>query len=316
MPRRRKATVHGWLILDKPVGLTSTQAVGRIKRIFETGKAGHAGTLDPLASGCLPIALGEATKTVPYVVDGEKVYRFTVRWGAATNTDDSDGEVTETSDARPNLTAIDALLPRYTGVISQIPPKFSAIKVDGARAYDLARDGEVVELAAREVEIDELVRLSDGTDETVFECRCGKGTYVRAIARDMGRDLGCFGHITALRRVSVGPFEEVDMISLESLDEMRHKAETPQVPLAALRPVETALDDIPALAVSRSDAARLANGQPVLLRGRDAPILEGMVYAMLGSRLVALAEAQGIEIVPRRIFHLPETSGVPDVATE
>ncbi len=323
--RAKKAKVHGWLILDKPVGLTSTQAVGRLKRIFDTGKAGHAGTLDPLASGCLPIAFGEATKTVPFVVDGEKVYRFTVKWGAETDTDDSEGAVVETADARPTLAEIDRLLPRYTGVISQVPPRYSAIKVDGARAYDLARDGEVVDLAPRPVEIDALERVADGADagtgaarveETVFDCRCGKGTYVRALARDLGRDLGCFGHVTALRRLSVGPFAEADMISLEKLDEMRHKAGAPQAPLAALRPVETALDDIPALAVSRSDAARLVNGQPIILRGRDAPILEGMVYTTSDGRLVALAEANGAELMPRRVFHLPAGAGMPDVATE
>ena len=210
--------MHGWLVLDKPVGMTSTQAVGAIKRLFTRKRAGHAGTLDPLASGCLPIALGEATKTVPFVMDGRKVYRFTVRWGEERDTDDADGRVTATSDARPTRAAIEALLPRFTGTIAQVPPRFSAIKIEGERAYDLARDGETVELAARPVEIHrlELVDMPDA-DHAEFEAECGKGTYVRALARDIGRALGCFGHVEALRRKAVGPFGENDMISLEQL---------------------------------------------------------------------------------------------------
>lgn len=304
MARRRKARVHGWVVLDKPVGLTSTQAVSRIKRLLDTGKAGHAGTLDPLASGCLPIALGEATKTVPFVVDSGKVYRFTVRWGAETDTDDADGTVTEVSDVRPTPAEIDALLPRFVGRIEQVPPRFSAIKVDGARAYDLARDGEEVELRSRVVEIDSLERVSDDMDETVFECACGKGTYVRAIARDLGRALGCLGHVTALRRLAVGPFDEGDMISLAKLEEIGHKGGTDAAIAAAVRPVETALDDIPALAINRSDAARLRNGQPVLMRGRDAPVLEGWAYTKFDEVIVALVEANGAELTPRRVFNL------------
>ena len=304
MARRRKATVHGWVVLDKPVGLTSTQAVSRIKRLFDTGKAGHAGTLDPLASGCLPIALGEATKTVPFIVDSGKTYRFTVGWGAETDTDDADGTVTETSDTRPTTAEIDALLPRFIGQIEQVPPRYSAIKVDGARAYDLAREGEEVELRSRVVEIDSLERVSDGTDETVFECACGKGTYVRAIARDLGRALGCLGHVTALRRLAVGPFGENDMISLEMLEDIGHKSGAAAAIATAVRPVETALDDIPALAINRSDAARLRNGQPVLMRGRDAPVLDGWAYAKFDDVLVALVEANGAELTPRRVFNL------------
>jgi tRNA pseudouridine55 synthase len=314
--RKREAKVHGWVILDKPVGLTSTQAVGRLKRLFATHKAGHAGTLDPLASGCLPIAFGEATKTVPYVVDGLKVYRFTVRWGAETDTDDSEGKTLETSDVRPSDAEIDAILPRFTGIIEQVPPRFSAIKIAGERAYDLAREGEEVELQARQVEIVSLERTGPGrrdtagNDETEFECECGKGTYVRALARDIGRALGTRGHVVALRRLAVGPFDEDDMISLEKLEELCDRApgsgDPDQDRLAeTLRPVETALDDIPALAISRSDATRLKNGQPVLLRGRDAPVLNGLVYATTQGKLVALVEADRGELHPKRVFNLP-----------
>src|SRR6187200_3033209 len=196
--RRPKHDVHGWIVLDKAVGMTSTQAVGAIKRLFSCKRAGHAGTLDPLASGCLPIALGEATKTVPFVMDGRKVYRFTVQWGEERDTDDAQGRVVAVRDARPDRAAIEALIPQYTGTISQVPPQYSAIKIDGERAYDLARDGETVDLQARPVEIHRLdvVNMPDsGTAE--FEAECGKGTYVRSLARDIGRGLGCLGHIKA-----------------------------------------------------------------------------------------------------------------------
>ena len=285
--RREKRDVHGWIALDKAVGMTSTQAVGAIKRLFSCKRAGHAGTLDPLASGCLPIALGEATKTVPFVMDGRKVYRFTVRWGEERDTDDADGQVVATSDRRPERAAIEALLPRFRGTIEQVPPRFSAIKVDGERAYDLARDGEMVELAARPVEIHrlELLDMADA-DHAEFEAECGKGTYVRSLARDMGRALGCRGHILKLRRQAVGAFGENAMISLEQLTALCHRAAAGEGNLAgALLPVETALDDIPALAVSRADAARLQRGQAVLLRGRDAPIFRGTVYVTASGQL-------------------------------
>ena len=313
---KRESTVHGWLILDKPVGLTSTQAVSRLKRLFNTRKAGHAGTLDPLASGCLPVAFGEATKTVPYVVDGLKVYRFTVRWGVETDTDDSEGKTVETSDVRPADDEIDAILPRFTGVIDQVPPRFSAIKVAGERAYDLAREGEDFELKVRQEEILALERTGPtrttgtGDSETEFECECGKGTYVRALARDMGRVLGTRGHIVALRRLAVGPFGEEDMIPLDKLQELCDRAPGSGDPVEGslaetLRPVETALDDIPALAISRSDATQLRNGQPVLLRGRDAPVLSGLVYATTQGKLVALVEADRGQLHPKRVFNLP-----------
>jgi tRNA pseudouridine55 synthase len=303
--------VHGWIILDKPTGMTSTQAVGAIKRLFACKSAGHAGTLDPLASGCLPIALGEATKTVPFVIDGRKAYRFMVRWGDERDTDDADGSTVATSDQRPSRDTIEALLPAYTGTISQVPPRFSAIKVAGERAYDLARDGEQVELLARPVEIHRLALVNvPDADHAEFVAECGKGTYVRSLARDMGRALGCLGHIQALRRLGVGSFGENAMISLEQLTSMCHRAAAGEGSLAdALLPVETALDDIPALAVSGADAARLQRGQAVLLRGRDAPIFRGTVYVTASGQLVALAEMDRGEIVPKRVFNLAGLKG-------
>ncbi len=304
--KRDKRDVHGWAVLDKPVGMTSTHAVAVVKRLFAAKRAGHAGTLDPLASGCLPIALGEATKTVPFVMEGRKVYLFTVRWGEQRDTDDAEGRVVNSSAERPSEDAIRALLPRFTGTIEQVPPRYSAVKVEGERAYDLARDGESVELASRLVEIHRLSLVSvPDPDHALFEAECGKGTYVRALARDMGQILGCGGHVSALRRVSVGPFPEKLMISLEQLEALCHRAGIGEGNLAdALLPVETALDDIPALAVSKADAARLQRGQAVLLRGRDAPIFRGTVQVTASGQLIALAEVDRGEIVPKRVFNL------------
>ncbi len=312
--KRPKRDVHGWVVLDKPVGMTSTHAVAVIKRLFTAKRVGHAGTLDPLASGCLPIALGEATKTVPFVVDGRKTYLFTVRWGEERDTDDSEGRVVNTSVARPDRAAIEALLPRFVGTIEQVPPRFSAIKIDGERAYDLAREGEVIEIAPRAVTIHrlELIDTPD-TDYAVLAAECGKGTYVRAIARDLGRQLGALGHVCALRRSRVRPFAESDMISLERLESLCHRAAAGEGNLAdILLPVETALDDIPALAVSPADAARLQRGQAVLLRGRDAAIICGTVQVAAGGQLVAIAEVDRGEIVPKRVFNLNGVTGRAD----
>ncbi len=306
MARKKKgAVVNGWLILDKPLGLTSTQAVGRTRRIFNAQKAGHAGTLDPLATGVLPLAFGEATKTVPYVMDGQKGYRFTVTWGVQTTTDDTEGEAIAESVHRPTRDDIEARLTDFIGNIMQTPPRFSAIRIDGARAYDLARDGEEFEIAAREIRIDDfsLVDLPDA-DTAVFEASCGKGTYVRAIARDLGIQLGCFGHVTALRRTRVGPFTEDNAISLDKLQEISDNAADRAELEGVLDPVESALDDIPALPVSSHDAARLKRGQAVLLRGRDAPILKGPVYALSRGILVALGEVHHGEMRPTRVFNL------------
>src|SRR5687768_10080213 len=217
--KRDKRDVHGWVILDKPIGMTSTHAVAVVKRLFSAKRAGHAGTLDPLASGGLPIALGEATKTVPFVMDGRKRYAFTVRWGEQRDTDDAEGQVVATSEIRPSEEAISGLLARFTGAIEQTPPRYSAVKIAGERAYDLAREGEIVEIASRRVEIHrlELIDMPD-PDHAVFAAECGKGTYVRALARDMGLALGCLGHVEALRRTSVGPFGEESLILLEQLE--------------------------------------------------------------------------------------------------
>jgi len=306
MARRRKGLpVHGWLILDKPEGMTSTQAVARVKRLCDAAKAGHAGTLDPLATGILPIALGEATKTVPFVVEGTKEYRFTVRFGAETDTDDSHGKPTSTSELRPSGAEIEAKLPDFTGDIDQVPPRYSALKVDGARAYDLARDDEDFELASRRVSIASLV-LVDHPDRNrcVLEARCGKGTYVRALARDLGRALGTLGHVEALRRTRVGSFTEDRAVTLAALDALAESGGHEAL-MSALEPVETALHNVPVLALSGPDADRLRRGQPVLLRGRDAPIVEGPVYAMSRGTLVALGEVSKGELMPRRIFNLP-----------
>jgi tRNA pseudouridine55 synthase len=303
-PRRERLKVDGWIVLDKPVGVTSTHALSIVKRLYKADKAGHAGTLDPLASGILPLAFGEATKTVPYVMDGEKAYRFTVTWGAETNTDDSDGEIVNSSAKRPSAAEIEAILPRFMGPIMQVPPQFSALKVQGERAYDLARDGEVVKLEPREVEITALALVDRDEDTATFEAECGKGTYVRALARDFGRLLGCFGHITALRRTRVGPFGEGEAVTLEELQAAGE--EGPQAPdlKALVQPVERALSSLPAVAVGNHEAQRLRNGQSVILRGRDAPIVIGQAYATLHGRLVALVEGEAGELRPRRAFHL------------
>ncbi len=295
--RTKRVEVNGWVVLDKPIGITSTHAVSRLKRIYNGKKAGHAGTLDPLASGILPIAFGEATKTVPFVQDGEKGYRFTVAWGAETDTDDSDGTIVARSELRPSRAAIEALLPNFIGDISQRPPAYSAIKIAGQRAYDLAREGEVVDLAPRTVSIHELVVVAMEEDATIFETRCGKGTYVRAIARDLGRALGCHGHVTALRRTRVGPFSEADAVPLASLEE-------PEAAVAALRRVEAGLGELTRILVDRSDAARLRRGQSMLLRGADAPC-GGQAYAACSGVVVAIGAIEDGALVPARVFNLP-----------
>ncbi|PLW76177.1 tRNA pseudouridine(55) synthase TruB [Cohaesibacter celericrescens] len=303
---KRRTDVHGWVAFDKPLNMTSTQAVGAIKRIFNVKKAGHAGTLDPLATGCLPIAIGEATKTVSYVMDGFKEYEFTVRWGEETSTDDTEGELIDSSAHRPTRSEIEASLASFTGTIMQVPPIFSAIKVNGERAYDLARDGENFKLDARPITIHKLT-LIDCLDEdtAVFAAQCSKGTYVRSLARDIGRHLGTRGHVIGLRRLISGPFSEEMLISLDDLESLSHSAPGEPGLANALLPVETALDDIPALAVNRNAAARLRRGQTVLLRGQDAPI-EGFVAAMNAGMLVAICEILEGDLWPRRVFNLPE----------
>ena len=309
MGRRRRSgkAINGWVILDKPVGMTSTSAVSTVRRIFDARKAGHAGTLDPLATGVLPIALGEATKTLPYVVDTQKHYQFTLRWGIATSTDDQEGHPIIESDARPAETEIRNTLPQFVGEIMQVPPVYSAIKIDGQRAYDLARNGEDVELVARPIRIAalELVAIQDA-DNAIFSVVSGKGAYMRGLARDLARALGTVGHIAALRRTAVGPFREIDTISLDELDSFG------QSPAASggLRPVETPLDDIPALALTEQEAARLRNGQAVsLIRKADLERISAFkdgetVLATATGKPVALTRYGAGQVRPVRVLHI------------
>ena len=306
-PRKPKGRpVSGWLILDKPFDFGSTEAVSKIKWLFKAQKAGHAGTLDPLASGMLPIALGDATKTVPYVMDGRKIYEFTVTWGEERATDDLEGEVTRASEQRPTAGDITALLPGYTGVIQQVPPQFSAIKIDGERAYDIARDGETVEIPSREVEIHRLTLVGCPDANTArFEVECGKGTYVRALARDFGRDLGCFGHVSELRRTYVAPFGEdamVPLADLTALEEIEDEAERLAALDAFLIDTGEALSNLPQIVVSDDQAHRLRMGNPIILRGRDAPVSADEAYATARGKLVAIGEVGGGEFRPKRVF--------------
>ncbi|OHV26524.1 MULTISPECIES: tRNA pseudouridine(55) synthase TruB [Rhizobium] len=306
-PRKPKGRpISGWLILDKPVDFGSTEAVSKIKWLYKAQKAGHAGTLDPLASGMLPIALGDATKTVPYVMDGRKIYEFTVSWGEERATDDLEGEVTASSDKRPSEQQIRDILPGYIGTISQVPPQFSAIKISGERAYDLAREGETVEIPSREVDIFRLTLLAcPDANSAHFEVECGKGTYVRALARDFGRELGCYGHVSGLRRTFVAPFPEEAMVplatlvALEAIEDMDER-------LAALDAllIDTceALSALPHLVINDDQAHRLKMGNPILVRGRDAPVAESEAYATARGRLIAIGEIGQGEFRPKRVF--------------
>ena len=313
LSRKKKGNpVHGWVILDKPTGMTSTHAVGAVRRIFDAQKAGHAGTLDPLATGILAIALGEATKTVPFVQDSMKSYRFTARWGEARDTDDSEGKITGTCDVRPSREQIEAVLPRFTGTLSQVPPAYSAIKVEGERAYDLARDGEEVNLAPRQVEVFQARLLAAEPEQGEFEILCGKGTYVRSWVRDMALALGTLGHVSALRRTRLGGFLEKDATPLDQLTPFMHSPAA----FAYLKPLSTALDGIPALAVSGSDTVRLRSGNPILIRANlFARLKEGFAGddGLAGQTVflkdeedgpVALAEIAEGELRPFRVFQL------------
>ena len=314
MARRKKGQrVHGWVVIDKPAGMTSTQVVGAVRRIFDAQKAGHAGTLDPMATGILAIALGEATKTVPFAMDADKVYRFTARWGESRDSDDAEGKVVATSDERPSKSEIEAALPAFTGALSQVPPAYSAIKVQGERAYDLAREGEAVELAPRTVEVysARLLEVPD-PDHAVFEIHCGKGTYVRSWVRDLARALGTVGHVSQLRRTRVGGFTEEMAVPLAKEGSSVH------IPAAFehLRPIATALDGIPALAVTGPDAVRLRSGNPILIRPnqfariaeghQEADDLQGLTVFLQTSEgePVALAEFASGELRPFRVFNL------------
>ena len=298
-PRRStRVEVNGWINLDKPVGVTSTQAVAQLKYLFNAKKAGHAGTLDPLASGVLPVAFGEATKTVPIVQEGTKAYQFAVKWGEEIDTDDAEGKVVARSEQRPTREQIEAALPRFVGLITQTPPTFSAIRIAGERAYDLARGGETFEIAARQIVVHRLELVAAEPDEARFEAECGKGAYVRAIARDLGRALGCYGHIVLLRRTRVGPFLAKNAAALEAL------RESPEARAAALLPVEAGLAELPCLAIDRNGAAILRRGQKLLLRGADAPC-EGPAYAACFGAPIAFGNIEGGYFVSTRVFNLP-----------
>ena len=301
--KKRGLPVHGWVALDKPYGLGSTQALAKVRRLLNAQKAGHGGTLDPLATGMLPIALGEATKTVQWAMNGRKIYRFTVAWGNETNTDDLEGQITQASDKRPTQSEIEAHLPQFIGTILQVPPAFSAIKIGGERAYDLARAGEVVEISEREVHVESLKLVKVTQDHADFEVSCGKGTYIRSLARDMGRKLGCFGHVSALRRTQVGGLAEAQMISLEMLEEISHRGDIEALK-GVLLPLETVLDGIPALAVLDNDAAKLRQGQKVLLRGNNSPVSEAAVLVRHGTELVGIGEVSQGSLKIKRLFNL------------
>jgi tRNA pseudouridine55 synthase len=316
MGRRRKGDpVNQWICLDKPLNMTSTEAVSKVRRLFNAQKGGHAGTLDPLATGILPIALGEATKTVPFLMEADKTYRFTIAWGTTTASYDREGAVVETSDVRPSRAAAEAALPAFVGEITQVPPIYSAIKVDGQRSYDLARAGQAVELAPRIITVHDIaVADVPDNDHLTLEMTCGKGAYVRAVVRDLAQALGACGHVCDLRRTRVGAFTEARSISLDKLTELVHRGAGSE----ALLPVETALDDIPALAVTDEDAFRLKQGRPIVLVPRQVEALRPRliprpiggqdasrtVSATLGGRIVALCEMRAGRLNPTRVFHL------------
>ncbi len=294
--KRRGQPITGWVILDKPLGLSSAAAVGIVRRLFDAAKAGHGGTLDPLATGVLPIALGEATKTMSMVLEGDKAYRFTLTFGESRNTDDSEGVVTATSPVRPDAAAIQSVIPRFTGAVEQVPPAYSAIKVGGERAYALARAGEAVQLAARTIQIDRLELLSVDGDTAEFAVDCGKGTYIRSLARDLAQALGSVGYMSALRRTKAGRFAEKAAFSLDSLEALRHSARLAE----ALLPLSAVLDDIPALAMSDDDAHRLRCGQRIRVSGST----QGIVFVTADGKPVALARIEAGVAESIRVFNL------------
>ena len=304
--RQKGRPVSGWLILDKAFDVGSTEAVSKAKWLYQAQKAGHAGTLDPLATGVLPIAFGEATKTVPYIMDSEKRYRFTARWGASTATDDAEGDVIATSNNRPSPAAIEAVLPRFTGVIDQAPPRYSAVKIAGERAYDLAREGEEVALEARPVSIHDLrlVEMPDA-DHAVFDATTGKGAYVRALVRDIAKALGTEGHVVALRRLSVGPFRAEDGVTLAALEAA--PAETRD---AFLRPLDAALASLPQASIGGPEADKIRRGQAAVItpatakgvRGGEAGIIPAVLAALHGEA-IAICELDGLKLKPIRVFN-------------
>jgi tRNA pseudouridine55 synthase len=307
--RKRGQPVHGWVCLDKPLGLGSTQAVSAVRRLFDAEKAGHAGTLDPLASGILPIALGEATKTVAFMMEANKTYRFVIEWGVSTDSVDKEGAEIGRSDVRPTLEQVRAALPAFVGEIDQTPPRFSAIKVDGQRAYDLARDGADFDLPSRRVNILSAEAIeAPGPDHVEILIRTGKGVYVRSLARDLAQALGAEGHVSVLRREQVGPFNLQNAVTLDSMEEMVHRGAASE----GLLPVATALDDIPELAVTTEDAFSLRQGRPIVLIPRQVETLlsrlrdgSNTVSAFHGQTLVALGQVRAGRFEPDRVFNLP-----------
>ena len=300
MARRKKGRdIHGWLIVDKPAGISSNAVVNKVRWALDAKKAGHAGTLDPEATGVLAVALGEATKTVPYITEALKAYRFTVRLGQATITDDGEGEVIAASDARPDDDEIRAALKAFEGEIMQVPPKFSAVKIDGERAYKRARDGEDFEVEARKLWVDEIEMVErPDPDHAVIEMICGKGGYVRAVARDLGEALGCHGHVAALRRVWSGPFEADDGISMERVEEL---AKSPELD-TYLRPLEEGLDDLPELKATVEGAARLRHGNPGMVIASDVEYGDE-AWASLDGKAVAVGIYRSGELHPSRVFN-------------
>mgnify|MGYP000244390958 FL=1 len=300
MGRKRKGRdISGWLVVDKPAGLTSTAVVNKGRWAFDAKKAGHAGTLDPEATGVLAVALGEATKTIPFITDAMKAYTFTVTLGAATNTDDAEGEVIATSTERPSDEDIKEALLGFIGEIQQVPPKFSAVKVDGQRAYKLARDGEEVELSSRPLWVEELVMLDrPDADHVVLEMTCGKGGYVRSIARDLGEKLGCLGHVQELRRIWSGPFDAEDGVTLEQIDDLAKSPEIDQF----LRPLEEGLADLPELKCTPQGATRLRNGNPGMVIASDVEYGDE-AWASLEGKAVAVGIYKAGELHPSRVFN-------------
>lgn len=298
MARKRKGRdISGWLVVDKPAGLTSTAVVNKVRWAFDAKKAGHAGTLDPDATGVLAIALGEATKTVPYITDALKAYTFTVRLGQSTNTDDAEGEVTATSDTRPTDDEIKAALGQFVGDVMQVPPAFSAVKIDGQRAYKRARDGEDFELAARALWVEELLLIDrPDPDHVTLEMTCGKGGYVRAIARDLGAALGCYGHVRELRRIWSGPFDVADAITLDQIDA---HAKSPALD-AFLRPLEEGLQDLPQVHCPADSVTKLRNGNPAMVMG-DVEYGDEC-WAAHDGRAIAVGVFKGGELHPSRVF--------------
>ena len=297
-PKRIKRAISGWVVLNKPYDMTSTQAVGKVRWLYGAAKAGHAGTLDPLATGILPIALGEATKAVPQVQDGTKVYRFAIKWGSATTTDDAEGSVIATSDVRPDRAALEAALPQFTGTILQRPPIFSALKIEGERAYDLARAGEAVELQPRQIDVDAIELIEHGSEQTMLEVTCGKGTYVRALARDIAEALGTRGHVSMLHRAAVGPFHDRDAVSIDQLEALPLEERD-----ALLKPVAAGFADLPEIRLDPQQATAVRHGNAVLLTGAGAPVSLDECWVSFKGEVLATGWVEFGQFKCRRVFN-------------